>query len=196
MNSGNLTSEQHSTLCKQLNQLYELQRLKEDEESRAKSQSPKSQTEQTTKGHDNSSIPSEEFISLTDNKSDSTFFVDTHGRNDNFDFGPNRGSRHDYHGRPRPHFEPPPDDRFYSRRPPGPYRGNPRPPFRARRGPYPPRGRRYYDEYNGPPPPMGPGRGHMSGGPPPPPWREPPPPQGVLTFVLLLDCMRIFLCCV
>ncbi len=182
MNSGNLSSEQHGTLCKQLDQLYELQKQKEDT-SKAKP-SPSHKTEETIKlNADKHSIPSDDFISLSGTNSESPFFVDTHASssgNDNFNI-PNRGSRNDYRGRPPPHE--------YSRHPPpmGPYRGDPRPPFRGRRSrPYPHSRRarggppgRYFNEFGGPPPPMGHRGPRMSGPPPPPHWQEPPPPGAV-----------------
>ncbi|XP_064404805.1 pre-mRNA cleavage complex 2 protein Pcf11-like isoform X2 [Halichondria panicea] len=182
LNSGSLSSEQHSTLCKQLDHLYELQNQKEM--SIAKTQKD---AEQTVDNNDKRSVPSDEFISLSGTNSDLPFFVDAHGSsssNNNSDFGPNQDSHHDYRGRPRP------QNRFYSRRPPqGPYRGDPRPPFRGRhRPPWPnrrPRGPsgRYFNEFDGPPPHMGRGRGRMMSGPPPPNWQESPqggsyPPHG------------------
>lgn len=189
LNSGSLSSEQHSTLCKQLDHLYELQNQKEM--SIAKTQKD---AEQTVDNNDKRSVPSDEFISLSGTNSDLPFFVDAHGSsssNNNSDFGPNQDSHHDYRGRPRPH-----ENRFYSRRPPqGPYRGDPRPPFRGRHRPWPnrrPRGPpgRYFNECDGPPPHMGRGRGRMMSGPPPPSW-----PQGVtIQCIKYFDVLYVELC--
>ena len=194
LNSGSLSSEQHSTLCKQLDHLYELQNQKEM--SIAKTQKD---AEQTVDNNDKRSVPSDEFISLSGTNSDLPFFVDAHGSsssNNNSDFGPNQDSHHDYRGRPRP------QNRFYSRRlPQGPYRGDPRPPFRGRhRPPWPnrrPRGPsgRYFNEFDGPPPHMGRGRGRMMSGPPPPNWQE--SPQGVtIQCIKYFDVLYVELCVV
>lgn len=223
LQSGNLTSEQHVTLVKQLEQLYELQKLKDEEGNNdgiQPTQRPPSSTatdtkthqtkdeqqsvEQSSKGQQETNRPDgtktfsrKDFISLSDSKSDSVFFVDTSGAVDNLDnhFGPtHRGGRppHSFRGRPQHYKTFEREERYYAGPPRGGghFRGDSRPPYRSRRGrPFYPRrsrgGRDHpYNGPEGPPPHMGPGRGSgriLQGQPlpPPPHWHE-PPRQGLI----------------
>ena len=223
MQSGNLTPDQHVTLVKQLEQLYKLQKLKDEEgsnDSLQPTKRPPSSTHTDTKTHQakdeqqsveqsseqetsrpdgTKTFSRKEFISLSDSKSDSVFFVDKSGVDDNLNnhFGPtHRGGRppHGFRGRPsHPNsFERFPQDRYYAGPPRGGggghFRGDQRPPYRSRSGRpfYPRRSRGGHDRYlvgsEAPPPPMGPGRGSgriLRGQPPPPHWHE-PPRQGLI----------------